>query len=75
LSLQRSNSTVLFVIQSALNACVQTPCGKIRLDLDVDRLRAVLVDPGIQLGYFLLRERSDRPFDVPDRVPAHGLSI
>lgn len=67
-ALERLCPTVLLVVQSALDGCVEGSGRKIGLNASVDRRRIVLVKPSVQLLYFARSERSDGTFNFLDGV-------
>jgi hypothetical protein len=67
-ALERLNSTVLFVVQSAVDGLVQAACGKVGLNASIEGLRAVLVKPQVQFLQLSRRERCYCAFDLLDRV-------
>ena len=73
--LNRLNSAVLFVVQSAANSLVQTARRKVGLHASVNGLRMALVKPRIQLAQLLLRQRIYCMFDFLNRVQPMASSI
>jgi hypothetical protein len=64
--LGRPNPAVLFVVQSAMNGCVEAARRKVGLNPGINGLGVMLIKPRIQLLQLLRRERIDCAFDLLD---------